>query len=205
MGLSGGSGSSGNGGGHHRTDTSSRRKGGQAQQKPATPPAAGDNADRDLCRYYKKKGHWARDCRKKKHDDAQRGMANLAVEDDADPTMRMAHVIEVTEPGVELHTAAAETGEFPAAGDTPIRSGSHFLCNEERAKLKPMHAGDVQDLAWYLDSGAMNYMTGDKGAFAKLHEKISVMVRFGDGSVVTICGRGTLLFTIDQFFQKRTH
>jgi hypothetical protein len=183
---SGGSGSSGNGRGHDSADTNSRRKGGQAQQKPATPPAVGDNADRDLCRYYKKKGHWARDCGKKKCDDAQRGMANLGIEEATDPTMMMAHIIEVTEPGVELHTAAAETGEFPAAGDTPIRSCSHFLCNEERAKLQPMHGGDVQDLAWYLDSGATDYMTGGKGAFAELDEKIFGKVRFGDGSVAAI-------------------
>jgi hypothetical protein len=83
-------------------------------------------------------GHWARDCRKKKHDEAQRGMANLSVEEDADPAMRTGHVIEVTEPGVELHTTAAEIGEFPAAGDAPIRSGSHFLYNKEHAKVQPL-------------------------------------------------------------------
>ena len=63
--------------------------------------------------------------------------------------------------------------------------------------MKPAMAGDVQDVAWYLDSGATNHMTGDKDAFAELDEKVSWKVRFGDGSVVTIRGRGTVLFTID--------
>ena len=108
----------------------------------------------------------------------------------------MAHVIEVTEPGAELHAAAAETGEFPAAGEAPIRDGTHFLGNEERAKVQPALVGHHQDLAWYLDSGATNHMTGNRDAFAELDEKVSGKVRFGDGSVVTICGRGTVLFTI---------
>jgi hypothetical protein len=102
-----------------------------------TPPAAVDDAIREKCRYFKEKGHWAHDCRKKKCDEAQRDMANLSIEEDTDPTMMTTFIIEVTEPGVELHTMAAETGEFPAGGDTPIRSGSHFLYKEDMPTSSP--------------------------------------------------------------------
>ena len=40
-------------------------------------------------------------------------------------------------------------------------------------------------------------MTGDRDAFADLDEKVSGKVRFGDGSVVAIRGRGTVLFSVD--------
>ncbi|KAD4584611.1 hypothetical protein E3N88_22212 [Mikania micrantha] len=46
---------------------------------------------------------------------------------------------------------------------------------------------------WYLDNGASNHMTGDKGLFSKLDTKIVGNVRFGDGSCVDIEGRGTIL------------
>jgi hypothetical protein len=53
---------------------------------------------------------------------------NLTVEEGiAQLVVDGAHVIEVTDPGVELHTVAAETGKFPAVRDAPIRVGTHLL------------------------------------------------------------------------------
>ena len=43
----------------------------------------------------------------------------------------------------------------------------------------------------------MNHMTGDKACFAELDERVSGKVRFGDGSIVTIHGRGTVLFAVN--------
>jgi hypothetical protein len=40
-------------------------------------------------------------------------------------------------------------------------------------------------------------MTGDEDIFAELDRVVSGKVRFGDGSAVDICGRGTVLFAID--------
>jgi hypothetical protein len=47
---------------------------------------------------------------------------------------------------------------------------------------------------WILDSGATNQMTGVREAFSELNTKVQGTVRFGDGSVTDIEGRGTVLF-----------
>jgi hypothetical protein len=41
--------------------------------------------------------------------------------------------------------------------------------------------------------GATNHMTGEHSAFSKLDTKVHGNVHFGDGSVVGIEGRGTVL------------
>ncbi|XP_071738890.1 uncharacterized protein [Rutidosis leptorrhynchoides] len=48
---------------------------------------------------------------------------------------------------------------------------------------------------WYLDTGATNHMTGNKGLFSKLDTDIGGTVRFGDNSCVDIEGRGSILLT----------
>jgi hypothetical protein len=40
-------------------------------------------------------------------------------------------------------------------------------------------------------------MTGNDTVFAELDRSVTGKVRFGDGSIVDICGRGIVLFTID--------
>ncbi|KAJ1257158.1 hypothetical protein BS78_K195100 [Paspalum vaginatum] len=47
---------------------------------------------------------------------------------------------------------------------------------------------------WILDTGATNHMTGERGLFSELDTGVHGTVRFGDGSVVGIEGRGTVLF-----------
>ena len=60
------------------------------------------------------------------------------------------------------------------------------------ADLGPREEGD--DHLWVLDTGATNHMTGCHHAFAKLDSKVCGNVQFGDGSVVEIEGRGTIVF-----------
>nr|CAB3459387.1 unnamed protein product [Digitaria exilis] len=54
--------------------------------------------------------------------------------------------------------------------------------------------GAKDDTLWYLDTGATNHMSGSRAAFSELDGRVVGTVRFGDGSVVNIEGRGTVLF-----------
>ena len=47
---------------------------------------------------------------------------------------------------------------------------------------------------WVLDTGATNHMTGSWSVFVELNTGIAGTIKFGDGSVVTIEGKGTVLF-----------
>jgi len=47
---------------------------------------------------------------------------------------------------------------------------------------------------WVLDIGATNHMTGTRTVFAELNTGVTGTVKFGDGSVVDIQGKGTVLF-----------
>lgn len=47
---------------------------------------------------------------------------------------------------------------------------------------------------WYLDNGASNHMTGRHEKFEKLDRTVKGEVKFGDGSVVQIQGRGSIKF-----------
>jgi hypothetical protein len=69
----------------------------------------------------------------------------------------------------------------------------------ELVEAKVFAATDVpedRDLKrWVLDTGATNHMTGFRDAFSDLDTGIVGTVRFGDGSVIRIEGRGTILFS----------
>jgi hypothetical protein len=62
--------------------------------------------------------------------------------------------------------------------------------NDEKVVLK--YKGP-RDASWYLDTGASNHMTGDPEKFVELDQSIQGKVKFGDGSTVEICGRGSVL------------
>ena len=64
------------------------------------------------------------------------------------------------------------------------------------AKVLFQRDGQEEDAggSWVLDTGATNHMTGDRSAFAELDPAVCGTVRFGDGSLVNIEGRGTVLF-----------
>lgn len=60
--------------------------------------------------------------------------------------------------------------------------------NEERVFPK-----ESDDGVWYLDTGAMNHMTGCKSALVSLDKSVCGTVWFGDGSKVDICGLGAVM------------
>ncbi|WVZ81780.1 hypothetical protein U9M48_029122 [Paspalum notatum var. saurae] len=140
-------------------------------------PKAGKND----CRYCGKRGHWARECRKKKRDEV--AAAALLTEEAAgkdEPTLMMAQVV-MAEPEQERVQERV----------APICFGGQVFLNETRATAYLGDAGDrPDDGLWYLDTGASNHMTGNGEAFCELNRD----VKFGDGSTVDIVGHGVITF-----------
>jgi hypothetical protein len=67
----------------------------------------------------------------------------------------------------------------------------------EEKKVMPelfISKGEVRDDVWYLDNGASNHMTGDHQKFRELDQTSTGKVRFADGSLVEIEGKGSILF-----------
>jgi hypothetical protein len=64
------------------------------------------------------------------------------------------------------------------------------LLHEDMVMPKP---NSNQEKAWYLDTGASNYMTGCIEKFAEIDTTIRGSVKFGDSSAVDIHGRGSIL------------
>jgi len=138
----------------------------------------------DKCKYCGKKGHWARECRKKKRDEAAL-LAQAGGDDDTE------------EPSLLMAIGAVEP-EYVAPRVAPVYVGGQVYLNEERTMVELGESEDrsgkpISDV-WYLDTGASNHMTGNRAAFSELDQSITGTVKFGDGSVVDIVGCGTILF-----------
>ena len=129
-------------------------------------PGAGSDADREKCRYCGKKGHWARECRKKKRDEAV-AAANLTQAEEGEHGLHMATVVELE---VQAPTDAVVThGMVDVARDTEVPgTGEKVFLNEERARVQFRRSPSDTDAAWYLDTGASNHMTGDTSVFSEL-------------------------------------
>jgi hypothetical protein len=66
---------------------------------------------------------------------------------------------------------------------------------EERVFTQIGNNGEHQDHRWWvLDTGATNHMTGARAAFSKLDFRIRGSVKFGNGSIIEIERRGTIIF-----------
>ena len=116
-------------------------------------------------------GHYAAECRKPRRDKESKEEVNIAqIPDD--------------EPALLLTECEGENEDM-------------VLVNEERVAPKLSKTGSekqVESNMWYLDNGASNHMTGQRSKFKDLDEKITGQVKFGDGSVVHIKGRGSIVF-----------
>ncbi|KAD5508650.1 hypothetical protein E3N88_16353 [Mikania micrantha] len=69
------------------------------------------------------------------------------------------------------------------------------MLNEEKI-LPGVNKGElgVKSDMWYLDNGASNHMTSQRELFSMIDESVTGQVRFGDGSMVKIQGKGSILF-----------
>jgi hypothetical protein len=96
------------------------RKGGTPPQRAPAPATGAPEPDRNKCHYCGKKGHWARDCRKKKMD--EEAQAHLVQhEDDADPALLMAVRIP---------------DDVALALDGRREDGVRVFLNEDRARVQ---------------------------------------------------------------------
>jgi hypothetical protein len=71
----------------------------------------------------------------------------------------------------------------------------HLSSEEEKEVMAPCR--------WVLDTGATNHMTGSRHLFAELDTGVTGTVRFGDGSVVDIEGKGAVLFALKSGEHRR--
>ena len=72
----------------------------------------------------------------------------------------------------------------------------NMLLKEEKVvpKLRSNNEGQRESQVWYLDNSASNHMTGQRGKFKELDERVTDQVKFGDGSTVCIKGKGVISF-----------
>lgn len=112
-------------------------------------------------------GHYAWECTKQSDNEANLNQVNPNEVNDRRPTLMMA-VVETKD--------------------------EEILLNEENVHPKLYAEDPKDDTTWYLDNGASNHMTGLESHFSEINYKIVGLVRFGDGSKVSIKGKGSVIF-----------
>ena len=188
---SGGSGGSNSRGKNHGRG---RGRGGQGATRDdhdshgtgAGNPGGGKPPPSTPCKKCGNKGHWARDCRSKKKKAAA----------------HVAHAEEEEERA--LMYIAAETEVIASPASSPLspppppaadaRAHVHLAEPKVLFHLREDEKEAVGPCRWVLDTGATNHMSGSRSVFAERNSGITGTVRFGDGSVVNIEGKGTVLF-----------
>ncbi|KAI3523596.1 hypothetical protein L1887_01838 [Cichorium endivia] len=115
-------------------------------------------------------GHYAAECTNPRRERNQEN--NLIRDyDDNEPALLLASIVD-----------GGETGEV--------------YLNEEKVfpELRTRENKVKGSSTWYLDTGASNHMTGDKGKFRELNETVQGYVKFGNESRVRIEGKGSIVF-----------
>ena len=109
-----------------------------------------------------------------------------AEEEEERALMYIAAETEVTTPPVSISHSRSP----PPAVDPQPRV--HLVEWKVLLHLSEEEKEAVGPRRWVLDTGATNHMTGTRAVFAELNTAVTGTVRFGDGSVVGIEGKGTI-------------
>ncbi|XP_074352038.1 uncharacterized protein LOC141691198 [Apium graveolens] len=115
-------------------------------------------------------GHFTSKCRKPRRDREVQKEANLTLIQEDEPALVIAEV-----------------------GHKKIVS---MLLKEDSVvpKLRTSNEERRESQVWYLDNGTDNHITGAREKFKDLDERVTGKVRFGDGSIVNIMGKGKIVF-----------
>ena len=116
-------------------------------------------------------GHFQAECRKAQQDKEQKNEANLTQDECDEPTLLLAKCDDSKAKMILLN----EEGMTPKLSATGKRNWS-------------------ETSIWYLDNGASNHMTGLRSMFNDLDETVTRKVRFGDGSILQIEEKGSVMF-----------
>jgi hypothetical protein len=140
-------------------------------QKNNRQPDGGD--DLDPCCNCGRLGHWTKDC--------------------CQPRLVQANLAQVEEPADESALLMAQVTSLSA----PISKELIYLdeCSAHALLGAAGESEEVVDDGWYLDTSAMNHMTGRANVFANLDTSMQGMVKFGDNSFVEIHGVGTVILS----------
>jgi hypothetical protein len=138
----------------------------------------------DKCHHCGRTGHWARDC----HQPRKEWVNLTQAEDDDEPAFLMA-MVEESHDAVE--PAPPQVIE-PALEQKQL---VHLDETKAQAFLSMSYCDDDQLEGWYLHTGATNHMTGCGTVFSELDRAVQGTVKFRDGSIVNICGKGTIIFS----------
>jgi hypothetical protein len=76
-----------------------------------------------------------------------------------------------------------------------IHHGGHLHLTENKVFATFNESEDRDPKRWVLDTSASNHMSGSRAAFSNLDADVTGSVRFGDGSIATIDGIGTVLLS----------
>lgn len=127
-------------------------------------------------------GHYAAECRKPRRGKEQRQEVNISQIDDDEPALLMAKLDDRTGDLMLVNESKVVPSKFPGNGGNKTESN-----------------------VWYLDNDASNHMTGCKSKFTKLNERITGAVKFGDGSKVSIEGKGSITFKCKNGQERTIH
>jgi hypothetical protein len=134
----------------------------------------------DVCTYCGKKGHWAKECRNKKRNEA--AQAHVTQGEEEEQSLLLAHDIILD----KLTIVIVNTTAIPSSPSTTPRRVVHIEEQHVFADLGPIEENNHNH--WVLDTGTTNHITGSRDISVELDSKICGTVKFGDGSITKIEG-----------------